>query len=115
MAIKILYVDLRVSPSRFTKYLLDWRSGLTAQSAVQYALGESIAGQLVDDLLNDNKELIVSWTNSVTGEHSDVGGINSLEWEIADNSILSIVYENEETTQQKIDESIEWMLRNEEP
>ena len=113
MPLKILYVDLRVDPSKFEDSRWNWSQGLTARKAIEQALGEAVADQIVDDLAKDNKQLTVSWTNKATGEHSEVGGVGSLDWEIPDNSIVTAVYENQTTTQEKMNEAIEWMLKNE--
>jgi hypothetical protein len=84
---------------------------LTAYEAVALAVGEAYAAQVESDLANNSEEIIVGWSDTDTGEHSEVGGVGSLMWPIAPNGVLTISYENEHTTQDQIDESSEWMLQ----
>ncbi len=113
MAIKIFYTDLRVNPSKLVKYMIAWSPGLTAKRAVETALDLSDANSIVADLARNSAEVTVAWNNLVTGESSDVGGVDSLDWDIEDHSVLTITHENANTSQQQIDESIEWLLANE--
>src|SRR6185436_14668317 len=95
MSIKILLVDLRTGPIQLAKFELSWEPGLVARAALESALGEVQAKLIVGDLSTSNKELIVAWNNPLSGEHSNIGGVDSLEWPISDHSIISIVYEDE--------------------
>ena len=112
MAIKILYADLRNNASRYEHFAIAWKPGLTALLATQQTLTAEIADQITDDLHDNNQEIMVSWYNVITEEHSEIGGVGSLDWEIPDGSVLTIVYEDETTTQHQIDESSAWMLKH---
>lgn len=113
MSIKIFFADLRTKPSRLLENMVTCVPELTALEAVARALGQEKAKQITSDLLSNNPDLTVSWNNLKTGEQSEIGGVGSLDWKIPDNSVLSVVYENEATSQEQIDESIEWMLASE--
>jgi hypothetical protein len=95
------------------KATLEPGSGLTAESAIKEAFGIGIARRLTVELAANDPELTISWINRGTGEHSQVGGLDSLDWGLADDSILTVLYENGKTTEQQVDESTEWMLENE--
>lgn len=114
MGIKLLYMDLRTTPPTFHKHVVDWRHGLTGQEAVKAAMGETTYNQIVQDLKMNNKDLIVSWSNPATQEHSPIGGLGSLDWPIPNSSTLAIVYENENVSEADINASTEWMLAQEE-
>lgn len=109
MIIKILYVDVRKHPSLLAKHQVLGHRGITARQALYLALDRAIADQIVQDLSRNSQEIVVSWSSLSTYEHSDVGGVDSLDWEIPDNSIISIVYEGNETSKEALDASIEWM------
>jgi len=113
MAIKLLYNDLRIHPAQYQRLIVDWHGGLTAQEAVQNALGSSLGAQVVQDLEHNNREIMVSWVHDELDQGSDVGGVASLDWEILDRSILVITYKNETTTDAAIDASTAWMLADE--
>ncbi|HEY9711228.1 MAG TPA: hypothetical protein V6D48_23670 [Oculatellaceae cyanobacterium] len=113
MSVKILFVDLRTDPIQLTKFDVRWRPGLVAREAVESTLGGTRASQIVADLSTGNKELIIAWNNLVSGEHSNIGGVNSLEWQISDHSIISIVYEDENVNSDKSEAAIQWMLNQE--
>jgi len=113
MTIKLFYIDLRIEPNEFAKFIVDWDSELSAYTATAIALGETRAKKIATHLLADNKELTVAWHSLISSEHSNVGGVDSLEWHIPDNSILSILYQDENITTEKLDIAIQWMLINE--
>jgi hypothetical protein len=113
MAVKILFANLRISPPHFKKCVVPWYPQLTAQASLHDGLPPILAQQIVEDLKTDNHELTVAWNSLESDDHSDIGGLAALDWEIPDNSILSITYENDVTTQQAIDDCIQWMLANE--
>jgi hypothetical protein len=113
MSVKVFYVDLRNRTSEYKKAVIDWHSELTAEAAVRQAFGESVANQAVHDLDINSGEIGIAWHIPDTDEHSEIGGVGSLDWDIPDISYLTIVYEDEHTTNQQIDESSEWMIANE--
>jgi hypothetical protein len=55
---------------------------------------------------------MVSWVDSQTLDTSEIGGVGNLEMFIVPHFVISVVYENAETTDEQIDVSIEWMLLN---
>ena len=111
MSILILVNELRTTPSQLAHYAVEGMPELTAYEAVALAIGAPFAAMVENDLAKNNKEIIVAWSDTDTGEHSEVGGVGSLKWPIAANGVLAISYENERTTQAQIDESSEWMLQ----
>ncbi len=113
MSIKVFFVDLRNRTSVYRKAILDWYPQLTAEEAVHKAFGSDVAQEAVADLVQNRPEIFVSWDNPTTEEHSEVGGVGSLDWHIPDTSNLTIIYEDQDTTNQQIDESSDWMLENE--
>jgi hypothetical protein len=113
MSVKILFVDLRTDPIQLTKFDVRWRPGLVAREAVESTLGETRARLIVADLSTGNKDLMIAWNNLVSGEHSNIGGIDSLEWQVPDLSIISIVYEDESVSSDKSEAAIQWMLNQE--
>ena len=113
MTVKILFANLRINPPQFEQFSVLWHPTLTAQESLQHALNPILAQQIVEDLKTDNRELTVAWNSLESDDHSDIGGVASLDWEIPDNSVLSITYENDATTQQAVDDCIQWMLANE--
>ena len=114
MAIKVLYNDLRTTPPRLTRFLTAWYRGMTAQEALQNVLDARLVRQIVDDLASNKPEITVSWINEVTQEHSEIGGVGSLDWEIPDRSIVVVTYEDQTTTEEAVDTAITWMLEDEE-
>jgi hypothetical protein len=46
-------------------------------------------------------------------EHSEVGRLGNLDWQIPDTSYLTVLYEDQDTTNQQRDESSNWMIENE--
>lgn len=110
MSIKVLYVDLRNGGTQLESYTIAWENTLTAQKALETALGVQELDRINDDLEQDNRNLVISWSNLHTGETSDIGGVYSLDWPIPDNSIVAVVYEDASTTDEQMDTSNEWML-----
>lgn len=51
---------------------------------------------------------MVSWWNKETDEICEIGRVGRLDWASADQTVLTVNYENEATTQQQIDESVDW-------
>lgn len=111
MTIIILYEDLRNKTSIRRDFTINWKPRMTAKHAIQDALGEKIADSLEHDLMVNNKDLIIGWYNTDTEEHSNVGGIGNLDWELPDNSHLTVCYEDKDTTESQRDESFEWLNR----
>ncbi len=110
MGITVLYTDLRRLPSRLERQTAEWRPALTAFEALQLALGPALAREIEKDLLSNSREVMVPWWNKDTDDHSEIGGVGSLDWTIADGTVVTVNYENQATTQQQIDEAIEWTL-----
>jgi hypothetical protein len=90
---------------------VEWEPNLTAKEAIKKCLGESKAQAIEKDLNSNNHEIIVSWWHKPSGDVSEIGGIRTTSWIIANDTVLTINYENENTTQVQIDESIEWALK----
>ncbi len=110
MSIIILYTDLRVVPSKLEKHVLEWERDLTALNALERTLGQLLAENIDKDLKKRSREIIVSWYVKDTDDISEIGGIGSLDWNMEDSTILTVSYENESTTQEQIEESINWTL-----
>ncbi len=113
MVVRLFYVDVTTSPSDMKKAFVAWHEHLTAHDAIALAFGDRLANSVATDLMQDHQYLIVSWTNPVLDDHSEIGGVGSLEWSIPDQTVLTIFYEGEATPQNKIDEAIQWLLENE--
>lgn len=113
MPIKVLYNDLRVVPPKLERFIVEWHQGLTAEGTIQAALGLEQAQKITDDLERNDPEIMVSYSNDVTDERSDYGGVGTVDWEIDDRTVLVVTYENSNTTAAAIDEAIEWMLEDE--
>ena len=112
MAVKILYVDIRDEKQMMESFVVEWNSGLTAREAVEQALTRNNASEIAHHLHSNNSEITVAWHDEKIEEHSEVGGIGNLDWQIPDKSVLTVVYENERTTPQQIDMSSDWMIEN---
>lgn len=111
MSVIVLFVDLRNRNSVLKEIEVPWSKELSAADILEKSLSGAVAAQIEEDLTQRNNPfLIVSWNSLTTGEHSDVGGVGSLDWPIDDNLILTVTYEDESTTAQQVDESSEWML-----
>lgn len=91
MAIKILYVDVRDYKLVMNAYLVPWRNGISAKQVVSDALKEDVSGKVIHDLYSDNPEIIVSWHDEKIEQHSEIGGVGDLDWEIPDKSVLTIL------------------------
>jgi hypothetical protein len=113
MSVKVLYNDLRTTPIELRRIVVGWHPGLSADTALQHALGATDAQSVIDDLAHNNPEVMVSWLNEATGDTSEMGGVGSLDWRIDNQSILVVTYENETTSESAIDEAIAWMLQDE--
>ncbi len=111
MTVTVFFTDLRDTASKLERYVLDWQDGLTAFQALEHALGAAVVVKIDSDLKADSKELIVSWMNRHTEEASEIGGVGRLDWDITDDTVLTVSYEGKETTQEQIDELLEWTLR----
>ena len=112
MSVIVFYVDLRKGETLLQKFIVEWSDGLEADPVLEIALGKDLAEKIKVDLASNNQEIIVSWNNLDTGEHSEMGGIGTLSWVISNNSILTIVYEDQNTTEDQVNKSNEWMLEN---
>jgi hypothetical protein len=113
MAIKVLWADLRYRKTLMQSATIEWRAGLTAAEAVVQGFGESGAQQIAHDLQVNNLEIMVAWYNLITDEGSGIGGVVELDWEIQDQTILAINYEDEMTTDKQVERCAEWMLESE--
>lgn len=111
-AITIFYADMRGGYSRFEKHSVAWHEGLSAADAVRQAMGDETAQVILDDLAQNNFDLMVSWLNPLTDEHSELGGIGSLDWEIESSWILTITYADQQTTGQQDEKFETWLLAN---
>ena len=111
MSVVILYTDLRCMPSKLSRHEINWIAEQTALFYLQKALGETLAEEVDNDLRNNSSEIIVGWYDKISGDICDMGGTGSLDWITLDSYVLTISYENELTTEQQIDESIEWTLK----
>ncbi len=96
-----------------TKVSVIWQENLTAQEAVTLAFGENRTNVIMADLERNNEFLTVSWVNPKLDDHSEIGGVGSLNWHIPDLTVLVIFYEDEATTQAEVDQAMQWMLDNE--
>jgi hypothetical protein len=111
MSISLLFTDLRSAPSRLEKYNIEWKPNLTAKQALEITLGPNLVDDIEKDLRNNSRELIVSWYNKRSNEISEIGGVGTINWIVTDHTVITVSYENNSTTQQQIDESIEWTLK----
>lgn len=110
--IRILLVDLRHGETVLRKSKIDWQEGITARLALERALGQKVADQVARDLREDNRDLIVSYTNLMTDDHSEIGGMASLDWEVPLSSVLVVSYDDEHTSEEQISASSNWMMQN---
>ncbi len=113
MSIIVYFVDLSSADSRLEKIVMEKESGLTAFGALERALGLPLAKKIESDFASNSRAIMVSWWNKETDEHSEYGGVGAIDWEIDDHSVLTVNYESETTTEQQINDSIEWMLTHE--
>jgi hypothetical protein len=113
MSISLLFTDLRSAPSRLEKHNIEWKPRLTAKQTFELTLGPTLADDIEKDLHNNSRELIVSWYNKRSNEISEIGGVGTVNWAVPDDTVITVSYENERTTQEQIDESIEWTLKQE--
>ena|SRR6185369_3434288 len=113
MSIKILYIDLRCDPPIFNDLLVSFSKKMSASQAIKDAIGIDKRDEIISDLHRNDPTLTIAWVNTETDEHSDIGGVSALDWEIPDKSILSVKYENEDTSQEYINSAINWMLEKE--
>ncbi len=111
MAVKILFGDLRDGDTTMSDHTVLWQAHRTARQALCGALETEIAETVLDDLARNDNRLTVSWSSVAHGEHSDIGGVDDLDWEIEDDSVLSVAYEDEQTSSAMIEPSIQWMLK----
>jgi len=111
MAVTVLYTNLRGQPSQLAKYLVEWKPNMTAKEVIETCLGEAQAQTIENDLKDNKQEIMVSWWHKPSGKISEIGGLGTTLSEIEDDSIVTINYENQNTTQTQIDESIQWVLR----
>lgn len=108
----ILYVDVRDDRSVFERYEVEWQQGMTIEDAISKAISKSNAERIITDLKNHSDEIIVSWVDARTLDHSEIGGVGRLKMPTTPNFVVSIVYENQATTEAQIDASTDWMLKN---
>lgn len=112
MAVTILLCDLRNQQTLYARHDITWKSGLNAFDVVVSAFGMDFAKQLANDLIDLTIQVTVSFVEIPTGQTSDVTGVASLDWELLDPTIIVINYEDNNTTDSQIDESIQWLLNN---
>ncbi|MBC7815083.1 MAG: hypothetical protein H7175_28255 [Burkholderiales bacterium] len=113
MSIVVFHTDLTVQPSILAKYVIAWREGMTAFEAIQKTLGNDMAKRVSHDLAIDNRDLVVSWYNKDTDETSDYGGVGSLDWEVPNNSAITVSYDHNTTiSQTQEDEYMTWWEQN---
>jgi hypothetical protein len=110
VSVVILFTDLRAAPSKLKKHILEWQPNLTAKQALEMTLGQSSTAEIEKELKNNSHELIVSWYNKRSNEISEIGGLGEINWIVPDDTVITVSYENENTTEQQINESVEWML-----
>jgi hypothetical protein len=110
LAVKILYVDVRDDKQIMQSFTISWQKELSASEAIRQTVKQAIADEIINDLKRNNPEIIVSWYHEETEDHSEMGGVGDLDWEIPDKSVLTITYENENTTPEQIDLSSDWMI-----
>ncbi len=113
MSLTVFYTDLRNRPSKLERQVAGWQPGLTAFQAVEQALGSAVAQQVEADLAANSDEIIVSWWNKESDDHSEIGGVGRLDWAVPDKTVITVSYHNDATTQEQIDESIRWTLAQE--
>ena len=111
MSISLLFTDLRSAPSKLEKHNIEWKPNLIAKQALEITLGPNLADDIERDLRNNSRELIVSWYNKRSKEISEIGGVGTVNWVVPDDTVITVSYENQSTTQEQIDESIEWTLK----
>jgi hypothetical protein len=112
MTILILYTDLRYQPSQLVKAVVKWEPNLTAYQVVLRGIGKQLANRVNQDLSDDLKDITVSWFNKATQEISEIGGVASLDWEVKDDTLLTINYENDKTTEAQLLEADRWVQGN---
>lgn len=112
MKVKILYADIRDNRQTMLAFVVPWRSGMSAKEAVADAFEEHMSAGIVHDLGSNSPEIILAWHDEKIEEHSEVGGLADLDWEIPNRSILIILYENSNTSDQQIDLSSDWITQN---
>src|SRR5688500_3054727 len=105
MTITVFYIDLRTHTSQLAKFLVEWKPNITAKEVVENCLNETKAQIIEKDLRDNNHEIIVSWWHKPSGKISEIGGVGTLLWSIADETVLTVNYENDRTTSNQLDES----------
>lgn len=113
MTVRILFVDLRNENSIRKKADVQWNEALTASDAIGEAFTKHTANTIAAELDKNYEELTVSWSNSKSEQHSEIGGMGNLEWLVQDGSVIVIMYQDQDTTEEQVDESYGWMLENE--
>ena len=51
MSVVILFMDLRIVPSKLEKHILEWQPNLTAKQALEITLGQSSTAEIEKDLV----------------------------------------------------------------
>lgn len=105
-------MDLRDNKNIYIANSVTWSTDLTAQEAVSIGLDDTKVQKVITLLSVNSPSVIVAWHNSQTQEHSEVGGVGRLDWQIEDNSTLTITLQDETTTDKQLDASSEWLLEN---
>ena len=110
MAVTILFVDIRDKRKTMEAHCVHWDRNLSAQDALKSVFSSALANEIILDLEQNNPEIIVSWHDADINEHSEIGGVGDLNWHIPDGSTVTIVYENQQTSEAQIDRSSDWMI-----
>ena len=113
MSITIYYVDLRTADSRMEKHVVEWEPRITAYQALEHALGTPLAKSIDTELIANSPMVIIAWTDRNTGEHSGVGGVSALDWDVVDGSVLVVNHWSESTTEKQMNDSNDWLLKEE--
>jgi hypothetical protein len=90
---------------------VEWKLNITAKEVIESCLGETQTQTIESELKDNSQEIMVSWWHKPSGKTSEIGGVGITRWEIDDDSVITINYENQNTTQPQIDESLEWTLK----
>jgi len=113
MSIKVLFNDLRIYPLQFNRHIIDWFPGMRADEVVKKSFPISVAERIIDDLNKNNQQITVSWLNDILDQRSEVGGVESFDWQIPDKSILIIIYQDDTTSKDSVEQAISWMMEDE--
>jgi hypothetical protein len=114
MAVKLVYNELTAHPPILKRISIPWTPELTAAQAIATALGAHVARTMERDLIQPRSTLTVAWMHTPTGEHRGIGGVSALDWDVPDQSVLIITYQDATTTEAEEQQAIAWMLEDDE-